>query len=258
MNEKTQPYCKNCDNTINGNYCSNCGQSVKTGQINLHYLIHEIQHSIFHVDKGILYTIKELALRPEKTIKNYLSGKRVNYFKPFAFVIILGTIYGFVAHFFNLYPENEIMPSFDYSGNSFKYGQKSMELIYSKYSFAILALVPFSALSTFLFFRKNKYNYWEHLIINSYIAGMQVFILLIFYLLYVCFKSPWIYFTGSFLAYIYTIWVLVGLFSKNSKLITIIKATSSLIVSFIILMAVVFTISFITILCLHIAGLWKH
>ncbi|MDH6353963.1 hypothetical protein M2132_000283 [Dysgonomonas sp. PH5-45] len=87
MGKQDSSICKNCNSTIKGNYCQNCGQATKTDRINFHYLVHEIQHSIFHVDKGILFTIKELLLRPSITIKGYLEGKRVNLFKPFGFVV---------------------------------------------------------------------------------------------------------------------------------------------------------------------------
>ncbi len=257
MSKNRSPYCKNCNNPINGNYCSNCGQSSETGKIDFHYLIHEVQHSILHVDKGILYTIKELVLRPGSTIRSYLSGKRVNYFKPFAFVFILGTLYGFIAHFFKYYPENEIMPSLGYTESSLKYTQKTMELIYSNYSLAILILVPFSAFSTFIFFRKSIYNYWEHLIANSYIAGMQILILLIFYLLNVCFDRSWIFLIGSFITYLYSIWVLVELFNDGSKIKTAIKATFSIICSFLILTFITFIAAIIAIIFLNILGPWK-
>jgi len=77
--------CKNCNNLYDGNYCNHCGQSANTHEINFKSILHEVQHSLLHIDKGILYTTKELLLRPGKTISDYLNGKRVKHFKPFAF-----------------------------------------------------------------------------------------------------------------------------------------------------------------------------
>ncbi len=43
--------CKNCNQDLNGNYCSNCGQTADTHEINFKSILHEIQHSIFHIEK---------------------------------------------------------------------------------------------------------------------------------------------------------------------------------------------------------------
>ena len=50
VNNNMSDICKNCSTPVSGKYCSNCGQSTATARINFHYIIHEIQHSIFHVD----------------------------------------------------------------------------------------------------------------------------------------------------------------------------------------------------------------
>lgn len=243
----TSQSCKNCGASVSSSYCSNCGQSAKTGRINFHYLLHEIQHSIFHVDKGILYTIKELALRPGKTIKDYLDGKRVNYFKPFGFVIILGTIYGFIAHFLNVYPESGILKEVYHSTYDLpkEYTQNIVEAIYSRYAFVMLASMPFAALSSFILFRKKGYNYWEHLIINCYILGIQIFTLIIFYFLYYFQQSEWIHLATSFIIYGYTIWVFIQLFGDKSKIRTGFKAFLSLILTIILFIIFVFIIVFL-------------
>jgi Protein of unknown function (DUF3667) len=85
--------CMNCNYNLVGNFCSNCGQSADTHDINVKSVFHELQHSIFHIDKGILYTTKQLFVRPGHTIREYIFGKRVKHFKPVAYIIILSTIY---------------------------------------------------------------------------------------------------------------------------------------------------------------------
>lgn len=250
--------CKNCNNSFVGKYCNHCGQSAHTGRINLHYLIHEIQHSILHVDKGIFYTIKELTLRPGETLRSYLAGKRVNYFKPFAFVIILGTIQGLVAHFLNVYPETEMMP-FIIPESSRGFQQEMMKLIYGHYSMTMLIMVPFSALSLYFLFRKYHYNYWEFLIVCSYIVGMQILILFVFYLLYYCIKSLWIPLAGSAIAYgFYCIWVLIQFFNKDSKLKTGIKVILGYLLTSVLYTLFVFGLTIIAIIILESMGIHVH
>ncbi|MDR1091475.1 MAG: DUF3667 domain-containing protein [Prevotella sp.] len=225
--------CKNCGESVEHNYCSNCGQSIETGRINLHYLSHEIQHSVLHVDRGILYTIKELLIRPGHTIKNYLDGKRVNYFKPFAFVIILGTLYGFIAHFFNAYPESSLIPD-DADIEAAEYNKMALEWIYGHYSVVMLTLTPIIALSSYLVFRKSIYNYFEHLIMYSYIVGIQILILLVGYIFYYNFSSVWFVVITSFLSLCYNVWVLIQIFSKGYWPKTMIRASVSLFLAFVL------------------------
>jgi Protein of unknown function (DUF3667) len=55
-----------------------------------------------HLDKGILFTTKELFTRPGHSIREFLDGKRVRHFKPISMVIILAGIYGFLSHNFHI------------------------------------------------------------------------------------------------------------------------------------------------------------
>lgn len=231
--------CKNCGSSVSGNYCRNCGQSARTGRVNFHYLLHEIQHSIFHVDKGILYTIKELALRPGKTIKDYLDGKRINYFKPLGFVLILGTIYGFVAHFLRIYPEIGIFSVNNQDPAVEKLQQVVLDIVYGHYAFAMLAFLPFSTMACYLVFRKSGYNYWECLIVNSYLTGMHILIGLIFYILHYYLRLDWVYTISYLIIYTYIIWALIQVFNKGSKFITGIKAVLSNVLGFVMTVIIV-------------------
>lgn len=236
--------CKNCGNAVNGSYCSHCGQPSHTGRINLHYIWHELQHSVLHVDKGIFYTIKELIVRPGYTIKDYLAGKRVNHFKPFSFIIILGTIYGFLVHFFNLYPEAHI---FSDAGESVVDKNRVMfEWVYAHYSLIMLVMIPVSALSSYLIFRKSGYNYMEHVIIYSYITGIHIIFMMVVYPLYYFTMSSVVYFVTFILSYSYNVWVLSQLFKKTSWTKVILKAMSSIVLF--ILMIFILTVVILVIL----------
>lgn len=232
--------CKNCNSPISGNYCTVCGQPSKTGRIDLHYVVHELQHSIFHIDKGIFYTIKELVTEPGQMISSYLSGKRVNYFRPFAFVLILSTLYGFTAHFFEIYPESSLSM---HSEDAADLNRILSEWVHSHYSLVMFLLIPFSAMASFIVFRKSGYNYIEHLIIYSYITGIHVLILLITYPLFFKFSSVYLYTIVMFANLAYNIWVLALLFKKNSWLTVTLKAILCIALSFVIVTISLFIIA---------------
>lgn len=53
--------CLNCNSKIDGKFCSNCGQNTETHRLSFpHFLLHDIIHGTFHLDKGILFTIKKV------------------------------------------------------------------------------------------------------------------------------------------------------------------------------------------------------
>jgi Protein of unknown function (DUF3667) len=156
--------CKNCNTHFKGNFCSQCGQSAKEDYINAKYFLHDIPHSILHIDKGFFYTLKQLFISPGKTLSDYLAGKRVKHFKPFAFVVLLSTICTLLI-----------------KGISYLYHiNVSYNLIQKYPSILIFIMIPVLSLVTWLFFRRKEYNYWEHFLVNTYLAAyLNIFFLLI-------------------------------------------------------------------------------
>lgn len=71
--------CKNCNHLFEENFCSECGQPAKEHRINATYFLHDIPHSVLHVDKGFPFAFWQLIKRPAKAMEDYLEGKRVNY-----------------------------------------------------------------------------------------------------------------------------------------------------------------------------------
>lgn len=89
----SQGECGSCGRSIDGDdqkFCPQCGQPTPAHRIDWQFLSHEIQHGIFHVDKGILFTVKHLLTRPGDMIREYLDGNRAGHFKPVLLVMILG------------------------------------------------------------------------------------------------------------------------------------------------------------------------
>ncbi|MGV0754726.1 DUF3667 domain-containing protein [Empedobacter brevis] len=176
--------CKNCNNNFNGNFCNFCGQSSHIHKINFHFVIHEIQHSIFHVDGGIFYTIKELFKRPGNSIREYIDGKRVKHFKPVTYVIILSIIYLFLEHTINKNPfiEDGLLGIVDGIKNGRNINEESFKIfewLIHNYAYTALLLIPFFSLSSFISFRKSKFNYFEHLLLNTFLFGQVTLIFLL-------------------------------------------------------------------------------
>ena len=176
--------CKNCNHHFEGNFCNACGQSSHTHEINLQYVIHEIQHGITHVDRGFFFTIKELFTRPGHSIREYIDGKRVDHFKPLAFLLILSTIYAFLSHALH---DDSFLESFIIGFRSVpdnkvsKISYVAVDWMVTHYAYTSLLLIPVYSLASYLAFIKFRYNYFQHIVLNAFVLGQTT----IFHTLYV-------------------------------------------------------------------------
>lgn len=101
--------CLNCGNQITENFCSNCGQK-KYKRIDKKYIWDELQYTVFHTNKGLLYSIKTTLKNPGKTAKDFIEGNRVNHYKPILLVFVLSGIATFLT--FKVLNFKEIIENF--------------------------------------------------------------------------------------------------------------------------------------------------
>jgi hypothetical protein len=177
--------CKNCNNTFEGKFCNQCGQPAATHAMNFHFLIHDVQHGLLHLDKGFVFTIKELFKRPGHAIREYIEGKRINHFKPISLILVLAGTYGLLSHFFHI----DILGEGDVHFNGKQKGVDEARRIYSEmsewasghYAFVSLVTLPIFAFGTFIAFRKQGYNLVEHLVLNAYLASQRLLLHILFF-----------------------------------------------------------------------------
>jgi len=169
-------HCKNCGNNFHGHYCNNCGQDAHQDKIDKHFIYHEIQHGLFHIDKGILYTLKELFTNPGNTIRLFVDGKRVKHFKPLAFLILMAGLYAFVNHYFNA---NIILTGPTGVKTADNSIQAVNDYIKEHFEFFVLLELPLISFVYYLFFRRYGTNYIEQLVINAYISGLRTFLMIL-------------------------------------------------------------------------------
>jgi hypothetical protein len=162
--------CLNCGDAYTGNFCTKCGQKARTHRISFVTLVHEIPHSLLHIEKGFFFTLKELAVRPGKAIREYLAGKRVNHFPPLAYLLLWGTISTFLFHLGNAHttmPRGLLFPQ--------------MAVLFIKYpALMFCGLIPFISFWSWLFNRHTGYNYWENFVLNTYLIAQFNMIYLLY------------------------------------------------------------------------------
>lgn len=102
--------CKNCGNLYEGNYCSQCGQKAKVGKLTLRSVIDNWAYGLTNCDTGILFTYKELFIRPGHMLADYIRGKRIIYFQPFPMLFITAGLYGLLSQILLPAVEKEAVP----------------------------------------------------------------------------------------------------------------------------------------------------
>jgi len=162
--------CKNCKNHFEGNFCNHCGQAAKTHRIGFDFLWHDIQHGLFHFDKGILYSFRELYIRPGHSIREFIEGKRVGHFQPVSLVILLAVFYGLLYHNFGI-----DSTSFFNNDSSVIDHKSYNEWISTHYSWITLGTIPLYAMGTQLCFRRQGYNFAELFILNTFKASQRLY-----------------------------------------------------------------------------------
>ncbi|MBK8628540.1 MAG: DUF3667 domain-containing protein [Saprospiraceae bacterium] len=181
--------CKNCEQDFEGNFCNHCGQSSNTKDINFSSVFYEIQSAILQIDKGILFTTKELLIRPGNTIREYIYGKRVKHFKPFAYILLLSTIYILLAQYshkttfweeiFQGMTDSSTEISKDNSTGRTNLFVEILQWMKNNYAYTTILTIPIISLASYWSFYKAKYNYFQHLILHAYMAGQRTAIYLI-------------------------------------------------------------------------------
>jgi len=228
--------CKNCGNVFEGKYCNNCGQAAATHSINTSFLIHDLQHGLMHVDGGMFYSARELFRRPGYAIRDYIEGKRIKHYKPLSMLIVLATFYGLLYHALHINLFNKL------DDNLFEYDEIN-EWIAHRFPYITLVLLPVMSFSSFLIFKKQGYNFSEHLILNSFYSTQKLWVRLITLPLLLLTDSPEILIQWLVLADIALMfWCYAQFFSKLPKLkvllLTFIAALVNLIVVSVLLCVV--------------------
>lgn len=237
--------CQNCNREITENFCGNCGQK-KFKRIDRKYISDELQYTVVHWNKGLLYSIKKLIKNPGKTARTFVEGDRVNHYKPISMVFILSAfgaflsvkVFGFVDVM-----KAQMMTTNKNMSAGFADNYVSFWMNYS--SFIMLASIPIIAFFTKLVFRKWGHNYYEHIVMNAYgLSLYSVLSMLVIYPILFLVKNDVHTFSlitnsSVVLTPLIMIWFFKG-FYPEKKLTTIILR--------VMLMVMLFVISFILII----------
>ncbi|EJL68508.1 DUF3667 domain-containing protein [Chryseobacterium populi] len=200
-------------------FCSNCKQTVKPKRIDGRYIISEIEH-VLHFERGILYTIRELLIKPGENIKNFITENRSRLVKPVIFIIVTSLIYTLISKFFHI--EEGYIKFDEIKGSQII---SINDWIQSHYGYSNIIMGGFIAFWLKIFFRKYNYNFFEILILLCFILGMEMLLFSVFALFEGLTKFPLMQ-VAAIIVFIYFSWA-VGQFFDKTKVASYTKALVS-------------------------------
>ncbi|MEM9022220.1 MAG: DUF3667 domain-containing protein [Bacteroidota bacterium] len=209
--------CTNCGATMQGDYCSACGQKALKQRISIKLLLGQLMEGLFNVERSLWQTCKAMFVRPHVVVREYLGGKRKKYVNPGRYLIFGVTMATLPMLFIDLY---------DYSQNSFwsvDAGRADLQAemyaeIQKYYNVLLLMLIPVMALFTRLFYRKPQYGYAEHLVLNAYVLTQVNLVAFVFMVLQILLPQSWAGWLSmiSLLVYGYMIWTFTRFFEGRT------------------------------------------
>jgi len=184
--------CANCGNEFEGKYCNRCGQEV-IKRLEVKSIMKDVVHSILHWENSVLKTLKNLLIRPGKTVREYISGKRKSFIKPFSYFISIQTIFVIVFHRMN--EKYFAFLNVDMKGEAENTTNRAIEIqhLIGQYINYLNYFMPVVfAFYFYLFFRKKTgVNYAESLAVSLYWVGTTLVFSIVLMLLSVIDIRSW-------------------------------------------------------------------
>jgi hypothetical protein len=97
-------FCPNCEHPVNGNFCSNCGQSTKSFQRPFLTVVSESVGDALSMDNRLIHTLIPLFAKPGFLTREFMNGRRARYTPPFRLYLFL-TFFAFMLLTYNHKPD---------------------------------------------------------------------------------------------------------------------------------------------------------
>ncbi len=158
--------CIDCKIDHEEKFCPNCGENAFVKPITFTSMFESAFTTITNMDKGFFFNLKNLTLRPQEMISDYIVGKRKRIYNPISFLIITVTIYLIIDSFFPNPPYNKSKPINELA---YQIGYEAGGFVKTHLKYFWILSIFWLSTSLQLFFK--KYSFAENLAISSFILG---------------------------------------------------------------------------------------
>tara|TARA_B100000965_G_scaffold231465_1_gene193844 strand:- start:189 stop:947 length:759 start_codon:yes stop_codon:yes gene_type:complete len=173
--------CSNCNRSLQGVYCSNCGQK-DLESLKFRYLFKEFVDHNLDIDSKLFITLKYLITKPWFLTVEYWKGKRARYTSPFKTYLLISFIY-FLLVSISTEPENirEDFKSSAKKDDSSIELEQSIDRVFSspdnEKMGELLIILPLFTIAFFLANRKKKSLFLSHHLIAAVNLNSAFFII---------------------------------------------------------------------------------
>jgi hypothetical protein len=172
--------CKHCGKAVHEKFCSHCGQRANVKRLTLREGWIDFWARVYGFDGMFPRTLRDLTLRPGQASRIYINGDRVSYYGPVGYFFLMVTLMYLIASMLSVNIVDLLAANADTGlqpapkpGSGM---DKVMQSMFQKISdnmkalsFIVIAIQAYC--SRYLFFRKQKLNYIEHLVLPLYVQG---------------------------------------------------------------------------------------
>jgi hypothetical protein len=193
MNEtEEQKKCLNCESTLSGAYCFNCGQKVlEPSERTFKYFFRQFFGAAFFLENNFLKNLWYLLVRPGFLAKEFLDGRRKRYMPPLSLFLLINLFYFMytlksdlnlnLSEQVNQQPQHSFIAEkmvdkrlairgVDFETYAKEYYEQSTTLSKS----LVIVHVPIFALFVMLFYSRKKFYFMDHLIFSIYLIGFII------------------------------------------------------------------------------------
>lgn len=242
MNNTLKSYCKNCEETLVGDFCNNCGQRASIGKVTFNETFQDFMDMVFSINAPLMLTLKMLVVNPGRLFREYLDGKRKKYYKPVAFLILTTIIFVIIRSLINYDPMEGIARIQGLDTTTVNLVNEASQFFSKNGNNIVFILVFTLSLSLKLFFFR-RYLFSEFIAISFYIIGFYTLMttVLTFYLK---FFNPELRMIPFLFLLIYILFAVTSFF-KSINFIVIMKALLTGIISILLYIILGFGLSFL-------------
>ncbi len=163
--------CKNCKADVHQKYCPHCGISAELPRINGQYIINEVAQ-VFNFNKGILFTIREMVLRPGVSIRRYFHIDRNSLIKPTLFIIICSLMYSITQEFITGDSLSKNTETVNIDSSTSLLVDQLFDWIEKNFGYTLIFISVIISFWVKIFFKKSAYNFYEILMLVFFTMGI--------------------------------------------------------------------------------------
>lgn len=185
--------CINCQSQSHKDfvYCPKCSQKMQLHRLTFHDILHEGIHYFTHADKGLFQLIRDLAVKRGRVAREFIEGKRKKYFPPMTFFFLVIAINLFVSTKTDDHTNFDIAKAYPHVTTIsdpvekarwveiYTRRERGVHFINTNINTIAMVSLPIIAFVFWLFYRRSRYNYVEHLVAGMYMFGFYTLFIIV-------------------------------------------------------------------------------